>query len=247
MATLALTFQDLYNRVAKFLGTYGSSGPTGANLTDAKEITNDAYNKFITAHDWTFLKPSQVLDTITNQYVYDLPEDFYHVLTNIQFDVGTTYPPIQEVSVDALREMRSINNIRSWPTYYAIRPTKHENEVGQRWEIMFYPTPDAAYTLHFRYRMLVSKLVNDDDIPIGGVEHAQLLKHMAIAEAELDKEKVIGPQSQHADRMLNGAITEDSKRSPHRLGYNGNGIANDPWDIARGSYRINDVDYNLDI
>ena len=76
MATLALTYSDLYDRVAKFLGTYGSAGPAGDNLTDAKAIVNDAYTKFITARKWTFLKPSDTLGLMTNQYVYEMPELF---------------------------------------------------------------------------------------------------------------------------------------------------------------------------
>ena len=246
MATLQLTFEDLYNRVAKFLGTYGSSGPSGANLTDAQDIVNDAYTQFITAHDWTFLKPSQQLTTITGQHIYGLPDDFYHMLTDLQFGAGTSYPPVQEVSVDAVMEMRSIETVSSWPTYYAIRPTAYDKEVGQSWEILFYPTCDAAYTLNFRYRILTDKLENADDIPIGGAEHTQLLRQMSLAEAELQKEKTIGPQGQQAANQLQGAVNQDSKRNPHRLGYNGNGIANDPWDIARGSFRVSDVNYNTD-
>jgi len=210
MASLILDFQDLYERVAKYLGTYGSSGPSGANLTDAKDIVNDAYTKFITARCWSFMKPSDTIITQTNQYIYQLPELF------------------------------------SYPDCYALRPQKHDNVLGQRWEVLFHPTPDASYTLHYRYKVLANKLENDDDIPIGGVEHAQLIRQMAIAEAELAQDKTTGPQTATAQQMLAQAMMEDSKRNPHRLGYNGGSYSDTAYEAARGSYRINDVTYNTD-
>jgi len=246
MATLALTYSELYERVAKFLGTYGSSGPSGDNLTDAKAIVNDAYTKFITARRWTFLKPSDTLVTMTNQYIYEMPELFSALLTNFQYDADKGFPDIEEVSVDQIMSLRSTNTYTRYPDVYALRPQKHDNAIGQRWEVLFYPTPDTSYTLHFRYNILGSKLENDTDIPLGGVEHAQLIRQMAIAEAELSKDKTLGPQAAIADRMLSTAVLEDTKRNPHTLGYNGSGYSASPFDTARGSYRINNVTYTTD-
>ena len=246
MATLALTFNDLYDRVSQFLGTYGSSGPSGTNLTDAKQIVNDAYTKFITAREWTFLKPSATLVTLTNQHIYELPEDFSAMLTNMQYDAAKHYPDITECGIDKLQSYRATNTWSRYPDLFAIRPQKHDNTVGQRWEIVFYPTPDSSYTLHYRYRTLVDKLENDTDIPVGGVEHAQLIRQMAIAEGELAKDKKLGPQSAVAAQMLGAAIKEDAARAPHVLGYNGVGHGDTAWEIARGSYRLNNVNYTTD-
>jgi len=246
MASLQLDFEDLYNRTAKYLGTYGSSGPSGVNLTDAKDIVNDAYTKFITARDWSFMKPSDILLTLTNQYIYELPETFSAMLTNFQFGVDRAYPDIEEVSVDKLISLRAINTYTRWPDVYAVRPQPHSNTVGQRWEVLFYPTPDTTYTLHYRYRVMANKLEGANDFPVGGVENAQLIRQMCIAEAELSKDKTVGPQQSMAQNMLSSAILEDSKRNPHTLGYNGNGVKYSPFDIARGSYRLNNVNYVTD-
>jgi len=246
MATLALTFSDLYDRVSKFLGTYGSSGPSGTNLTEAKYIVNDAYAKFVSAREWTFLKPSLELTTMANQHIYELPEDFSSMLTNFQYDSDKGFPDIEELGIDKIQSLRSTNTWSRYPDVYALRPQKHDNAVGQRWEVVFYPTPDTTYTLHYRCRLFAPKLENDVDIPIGGVEHAQLIRQMAIAEAELSKDKTMGPQAAEASRMLGVAITEDSTRSPHSLGYNGNGQTSNPWEVARGSYRINNVTFTTD-
>jgi len=246
MASLILDFQDLYERVAKYLGTYGSSGPSGANLTDAKDIVNDAYTKFITARCWSFMKPSDTIITQTNQYIYQLPELFSSMLTYFQYGEESAYPDIEEVSVDKIFSLRAVDNSTRYPDCYALRPQKHDNVLGQRWEVLFHPTPDASYTLHYRYKVLANKLENDDDIPIGGVEHAQLIRQMAIAEAELAQDKTTGPQTATAQQMLAQAMVEDSKRNPHRLGYNGGSHGDSAYEAARGSYRINDVTYTTD-
>lgn len=246
MADLVYKFSDLYNRVAQYLGTYGSSGPTGQNLTDAKNYVNDAYQRFMTAHEWTFLRPVEQLITVSNQWQYELPDDFSSIIQTFQFSADKQFPPLDERSINQILEMRSINSNSKWPEFFSIHPDKYDKEIGQRWILSLYPTPEAAYSLWYRYQVNIDKLENDDDIPAGGPELSRLILQLCLGEAELQKEHAQGAQTATAAEMLAMAIRKDKQRRPHNLGYNGGGARWSQWDIGRGSYRLNDVEYLLD-
>jgi len=244
MATLRLTFGDLYNEVAKFLGTYGSSGPSGANLTEAKDIVHSAYRRFLSAYDWSFLKQSDTLTTVSGTYVYELPEDFGEIIGLFQFAADDGYPPVDERMLDDIIEMRSYSDYSSYPEYFAIRAGNYTPETGQQWEIVFYPTPDAAYTLSYLYKMFPTKLSDDNDIPVGTPDCVEALKALCLAEAESRKDELLEVQENKARIILADAIRRDAKRNVKHLGYNPDGLSFSAWEIARGSYRIKNVVYN---
>jgi hypothetical protein len=244
MAELIYSFSDLYNRVSQYLGTYGSSGPSGQNLTDAKAYVNDAYQRLIAAHEWPFLKPLQQLVTTSGTWQYELPSDFSSIVQSFQFTADKHYPPLEERSLNQIMEMRSVNAFNKWPEFYAIHPDKYDKTVGQRWLLSLYPTPDSAFTLWYRYTVNVDKLENDDDIPAGGVEYSRTLLQLCLAEAELQKEGTAGVHNAEASRMLADSIQKSKQTRPHNLGYNGSGALYSLWDIGRGGTRINDVSYD---
>lgn len=246
MADLRLTFQDLYNQVAKFLGTYGSSGPSGDDLTDAKDIVHSAYRRFINSHNWTFLKPPLKIVTVSGTWIYDLPDDFSAIIGLINFDADDGYPPLDERSVDDIMEMRVLSDYTSYPMFYATRAGVYTPETGQRWEIIFYPTPGSAYTLNSRYKIFPKKLSATSDLPIGLPETDEVLKALCLAEAESNKDEFIDVQETKAIRLLMQAIQADKLKEPKTLGYNANYPGMTAREIHRGSYRISDVEYDTD-
>lgn len=245
MANLSLVFSDLYNRVSKFLGTYGSSGPSGTDLTDAKQIVNDAYRRFLDANtDWSFLKPVTQLTTIANTWVYQLPNDYIRLIRTFQHDSDSGYPELEERSIDDILSMKACNDYSSYPEYFALRPSEYTKETGQIWEVLFFPTPDSSYTLHYQYKMYPEKLEDDNDLPVGAFEYSDCIRQLCLAEAESNIEETSGTQEGKAAVSLAAAIMNDKKRAPHTLGYNGDGYGLSSWEIARGSFRINDVSFS---
>ena len=244
MASLSLTFQDLYTKVSKYLGTYGTSGPNTTELDNAKEIVNDAYRRFIDNNpDWSFLKPLSRIDTVSGTYTYELPNDYIRMVRPFQYDADSGYPEMIEVSLSDLIEMRSVNDFQSYPEYYAIYPTEYTKETGQRWEVKFYPTPDSSYSLFYTYKMYPTLLENDNDIPVGALDYSDCIRQLCLAEAESNVEENNGTQEEKAKAALFMAITNDRRKNPHTLGYNGDGTRISDWDVARGSYRVNDVNF----
>ncbi|MHC4891454.1 MAG: phage adaptor protein [Planctomycetota bacterium] len=245
MATLQLTFSELYNAVSKFLGTYGSSGPSGTDLTDAKDAVHGGYRRFLNAYNWSFLRPYQTLTTVSGTWIYELPSDFSGIIGTFQFSDDDAYPPLEERSVDIVMDSRTVNDSTTYPEIYAIRPGKYSKETGQTWEVLFYPAPDAAYTLNYRYNIMPEKLSDDNDLHIGGPEVSECLKAFCLAKAELEKDEVSGVQEGEAIKLLSEAITQDNFKRPKTLGYNSDGGGMSAWEVARGSYRLNDVEYVL--
>jgi hypothetical protein len=249
MAQLVFTFQELYQRVQKFLGTYGSSGASGNALQDSKDVVHDAYKRFLNAdgnHVWSFLKPWEQLVTISGDWVYELPSNFVSMESTFTFDSDENYSPLEERDSEFIMDMRASSTINRYPDYYALRPGKYTKETGQKWEVIMYPTPDAAYVLQYQYKLYPDKLSADNDLPIGGPEYSDVLKQLCLGEAESYKDEATGQQEQKAATALQIAISNDIKRNPHNLGFNGDGINLPVWDSRWADYRINNVTRDLD-
>ena len=239
MSTLRLTFQDLYNEVAQFLGTYGSSGPSGADLTEAKNTVHAGYRRFLNVYDWSFTKPILKISTVANTWEYNLPEDFSHFIGPFNFSAGASYPTLEERSVEDILELRSSLDHTTYPEYYAIRTGPYSPETGQFFELMFYPTPNAAYTLFGRYKLYPKKLSANADVAIGTPGTDEALKAVCLAEAEVRKDEIPGAQSQLMQQVLADAIRGDKMRNARRLGRDFPHLSS--WEVARGSYMLNDV------
>lgn len=243
MAELTLTFRDLYNRVAKYLGTYGDSGPTGNDLTDAKEIVNDGYRRFCTSFRWSFLHRTTTLSIVTGQWEYDLPEGFREVIVSFTYSLNEGYPPIDNTGISWIMEARAESDVDSYPQVYAIRHGDHSNQSGSNYQAIFWPTPDNDYTLYYTYLMMPPTLVNDDDEPVGGSELSEVIKYCCLAEAEAFHDEREGVQESRAMRRLNEAIINDKGRRARHVGVN-----MDPryrsWQTARGEFRPNRVTFN---
>ena len=240
MASLIYTFSDLYSAVISFLGTDSSSSD---DIQQAKNIVHDAYRRFLNAHQWSFLYPEAQLITVSGQHTYELPEDFMEMAGTFKFDSNTAYPPLLQRDLDWIRDARASIDYTSYPEYFALKPSAYSKEVGQKWEVIFYPTPNAAYTLFYRYRISPPKLENDTDYPVGGPDVAIVLKQLCLAEAESAMDEESGIQEGKAAALLADAIRNDNRKRPHSLGFFGDGEVFNNWELARGSYRVNNVIY----
>jgi len=219
MADLSLTFENLYDEVLKFLGTYNSDSPGTTDLADAKFITNRAYNRFCSYFDWTFLYQEKTLETVSGVYKYPLSSDFsYLVYPKLSFDDDDGYTEIQQRTPGQIKEFRSGAVYNNAPMYFALQAGAYYKETGQGWEIWFYPTPDAVYHLQYLCKINPQKLVEDADIPIGGADMSEVLLELCLAYAEVYKDEVQAVNSQIISQILGPAKIIDNKRRSSYLG-----------------------------
>ena len=250
MALLQLTFSDVYTKVSEFLGL--GSSPTGTDLTKVKDIVYRGYRQFLfpmhprtgKAYIWSFRRRTRTLVTEANKWVYELPEDFAPYLKRPTFIEGQNYPNPELTSEQIIYNNRTADNTSSYPQYAAIRAGDYSPQTGQVYELLFWPTPDAAYTYTYSYAFVPEKPVNDDDVFIGGAEASECILEMALAVAETQEDDTIGIHNQKAQLMLAQLINFDEKLAPPSVGLNVDPSMYEWWPgIHRPEYRIHDISY----
>jgi len=219
MASLELTFGDLYTEVEKYLGTYNSGSASAAAIVDAKFIVNRAYAKFISYYDWTFLYQLKLLKTNSSNYIYALPSDFsYLTHPRIYYDSDIGYPAISQRSPGQIIDMRSDNVYSNYPMFFALQAGNYHKETGQGWNIMFYPNPNTKYYLRYHCKINPEKLSGDTDIPIGGADTSDCLLELSLAYAEAYKDERKAVHAEEVDRIITPTKLMDNKRRTKELG-----------------------------
>lgn len=245
MAKLELSFKDLYEKVQKYLGTYGSSGASGTELTSSKEIVNDAYRKFINSKKWSFLFPIEQITTMNGQAVYELPDDFVSLQGSITYGPDENQSDLKPITMAKWNSLRASNDYVGYPEFYVISPDRFDKDIGTRWSLYLYPTPDASYCLQLPIQIMPLLLEDDDDLPIGGAEMADTLRIMCLAEAEDSKEGVKEPiYKPQVKDVLNNAYALDRRRYSRSVGHLG-GRDIDSRLLWR-EIRFNDVTFTTD-
>ena len=230
-STLTLTYSNLLTEVSKWLG-YGddTSALSTGETSDCDAIIQAGYRQFLvppvlppgnTSHVWSFLSPKSTFDTVVDEGDYNLPERFAH-LAERQMTISSSsiYEPIGIRSESEIRDKRRLTTATGTPTIAAIRPRAHPGTTGQRWEILLYPTPDAAYTIEYRYNVLATALSSGNPYPLGGMEHSETILASCLSVAERRKNDTRGVMWEDFMSYLAASVSRDSNMLPKELGYN---------------------------
>lgn len=173
-------------------------------------------------HRWTWLMPTFTIQTTANDYDQDLPDDFAGLEGDLTFAPGEGWRPVRVVGEARIRELRETDGaaVSGRPQYAAVRPKTADGATGQRWEIVFWPTPDATYNLTGRKHALYSKLSAANPYPLGGAAHAQAALKSCLAAYEIKVEKIKGPCWGDFLDALRSSVFQDRAQQPTILGYN---------------------------
>jgi hypothetical protein len=252
LASLKLTFSDVYTRVSEFLGL--GSSPTGTDLTRVKNIVHSAYRRFLSpvdpvtgnAYVWSFRHKFTQLETKSGQWVYEMPDDYGYLVNGLTLIEGENYPNPEPRSAQQIYAMRTAQtNTTGYVRYYGVKAGDYSPELGQVYEWVVWPEPDAVYNYYFTYVLTPPKLANDTDMFIGDVLASECIQEIAMAVAEQQEDDVIGIHTQNSITLLNQMIAEDKKRAPQNLGLNLDpSVVIEKLGIQRPNYRINDVNYS---
>jgi len=181
-STLRLNLSEIIQRVSDYLGT--GLSPSSDQLQRVLNIINDGYSEFLfppqipatrgglepDTHDWSFMSPVSTLTLVDGQWQYDLPTDFGGLKDNFTYPVDTSETPrITIIDEGRIRSLRQAGNmVTSDPYYAAIRLKTNTQITGPRWEVLFYPMPDEARVLTYRYMVEHGKL--DETILAGAAQ-----------------------------------------------------------------------------
>lgn len=179
-----------------------------------------------------------------SQATYDLESTFGGAFDGpLTFAAGSTiiYRPIPVVSHKQVRDERQSFLTTGTPTMAAVHPKTFVATTGQRWQITFYPTPDAVYQLSARSKVSPSMLDATNKYPLGGSEIAELILTSCLAIAEQRYRDEQGVHRQEFPLLLAAAIANDADAfSPNTLGYNAdrsdNRVLADPFYVPSNLY-----------
>lgn len=155
---------------------------------------------------------------IAGNDTYRAPDNFGRLLDRMWFDgsQGQERMWIEQRSADQIEQYRS-DGLSGFPRYVALVPVL--NSVGQqRWNFMFYPEPDAAYVLRYRYTVLPDVVTSSSPYPYGPPWFADLLVTAVRSEAELEFRREYGQHEAAFQAKVLAAIVQDRSTGPTTLG-----------------------------
>lgn len=205
-------------------GTFPAAAASGELTVDGVTYTVNTRdsNTQITLDD-TSVTVSSGTSYVLGFPQLDLPSDFAMFEGPITYRPGDSglYGPIEMISEHTIRSRRQTSDYYARPQVCAYRPKSLDPTAGTSYEILFWPTPDDAYVLDYRYKVNPGLLTTTNLYPYGGDPHAHTWVEAVLAEAEAHAEK----QGVHAARFLEclqSSVDHDQRvNSPDFLGYNG--------------------------
>ena len=154
---------------------------------------------------------------------YDLGTGCTAIEGVLTYQPVTGFPAVDIIDEGQVRVLRQTSNSVGRPIHAALRPKSSpiDGSALNTFEIMFWPTPDAAYLLSYRYQIVPNPLDETNKFPLGGPVHAETLKASCLAVAEAYKGVVNGPHAQNFQLLMRASITHDRRAySAEHLGYN---------------------------
>jgi len=154
---------------------------------------------------------------------YDMPSDFADIEGPLIYAAGQSLlqSPIGRISEYELLRLLCFELLSGYPRKYALRPKPIDMTAATAYEMLLSPTPDAAYTLYYHYRVAIPPLDNSNEIPPGGDAHGELYLQACLAAGE---EKFHDGPGQYAQRFLDclvASVSHDRRVAcPDTQGFN---------------------------
>jgi len=218
MATLHLTYSDIYKAVSKFLG-WGRE-PVGDQLETVKEMTIRGYRQFLYPvdirtgdyYEWSFLRPLHSMNLLDGKWRYQLPEDFSSIITDPTYGDDENFKQMARTTPENMMNLRAAGVVNYAPYYFAIVTSTDDPSVGNVDEIWFYPEPDSSYPIQFYYKSDPLKPENTSDFLAGGVKSSEAILESCLAIAEQENDNNLGTHTQLANKLIQDLIMIDSSK-----------------------------------
>lgn len=250
-STLADTYRDVIGSLG-FEAGWGRGPDNGDpewdsdQFTTLKLIMKSGLRQFYkpppdqagVSHQWSFLSPFVRLALASGQRELRMPRDFGGVEGNVYVasaNAGGT-PGICQVGGGVRALYAVYPNSTGRPAVADIEALRTSGADGQKWQMVFYPEPNADYTIEFYYSILGEMLTGDLPFAYGGPDHSEtiLASCLAVWENRID-DIPNGPRYQHWRERLAASISIDRAKRPQTLGYNADN-SDDRYERRSGRY-----------
>lgn len=229
-STLSLTYTSLLDAVCYFLYGEAYADCDTGEKAKADEVVNNGYRQFVyppvvdgvpPGYEWSFLRPTTTLDTTADDADQDMPDDFGRLIDGFAYEEDAQRPGVvADVGEGKIRRLRQQMSETGKPRVAGLRKKALPDPAtsGQRQEIMWYPTPDATYTLSYRYEVLVDKLTDASPYPVGSMKHAETLRLSVLAMADAMINDNVGIHHDNFLRALVASVARDTKEGAKFFG-----------------------------
>ena len=224
--TLAVGYESLFDSVARFLG-YDPSNLSESQSAEVDGYVQSGVRQFYyppaqgsrdEVHEWTFLHEDSAVTTIAEADAVAVPNIVGRVLgPGLWFD-GYRMPPVLIVSEAQIASMRSARPCNGRPVYACLRRAARFGASGQANELVFWPTPNDAYTLRFRLECDPQPLSRTNPLPLGGPWYSELLMESCLSVAEQRANDEAGLHTERFTRLLESAISHDRRSGAEVFG-----------------------------
>lgn len=235
MKTLGTFYQEL-QQIAGFELGWGRGPDFGDRAWDddeqetIKDCIKSALSRFYwpdidntgKSHPWSFLdNHSGVVTLNSGSFTVTMPDDFLGLVRRpyVFNEDEVEYP------IDILAEVRARRAIQpaatGRPTMAEIEPIKGTGDGGQKFRMVVWPTADQEYTIRVPYSILPLYLTGERPYAYGGNEHGETIRAAVRAAAENIVDGGPGPFEEMFQRRLRVSVSQDRKKRPTNLGYNG--------------------------
>jgi hypothetical protein len=232
-STLSINYSELLSEIGRYLGyTRDTTAWSTEERSDVDSVIKSGLRQFYvppplsaneTSHSWAFLKPLETLTTEIDVDTYDLPDDFGGIDGDFSYEAGLGKQFIRVAGEGLVRNLQSTSNSSGVPSVAAIRPKPSDGTTGQRFEVVFWKKPNAAYVLSYRKLVLMNALSDEYPYPLGGMQHGETILEscLAVAEQRLND----GTKGTHWQtfmlKLAASVMYERRSFVPGFLGYNG--------------------------
>lgn len=243
-STLNVTTSEIQGEIARYMGfsalTY--AGCNASEQADIDRILKRGLRRFYnpppvfgetTNHQWSFLTPATTLSLSASTATYSLPDLFGGIIGPFTITSSTMSSYIEIVSDERIR--RAIHDIGSQsgtPRMAAIMPKVSSGDspdatpdIPTIWQATFFPTPDATYTVSYRY-YVAQDLATSSLNPPGGSLHAEtiLAACLMVAEETLNNQNTRRPiylmKEMFSERIAASVALDRRMSAPYGFGKN---------------------------
>jgi len=159
-----------------------------------------------------------------------LPTAFGGIEGDITLSAGSGYMPVRQVGEDQIREMFLNTAIQTGvPAYFCVRPWRNpgidrvgnKGQIGMytRYELVFFPRPDATYRMSFRYLFVFPGIADyvatgelmTDLHPPGMAYHHETMLASCLAVAEQFADSPNGEYKDYLSKRMAASVALDRK------------------------------------
>lgn len=251
-STLSISFTDLQVEVGVFLGYDPDPDNWSANETaEVGRYIQSGVRQFYyppaaegveAGYEWSFMRPQGSVTTVVDQDTSVLPDDFGRLLGALHYPSTSYHSPIPIVSQHLILSRQTGSSQAGMPQIACVRFKTQTEGEGQRQELLFWPTPNAAYELAFIYEAFSGKLSTDNPYPLGGMKHSELVVESCLAVAEQRANDERGIHTENFIRMVATAIAQDRKNGPKHFVPTGE----NPFTVGRSCQQNYPITYKGD-